>query len=56
MKEAIGSKSQIIAKDKGISALCALVSINEAVQIGYRPQNSIVILQKFMHEEKNRKS
>lgn len=51
MKAAIKSKSQIIIEDKGISPICGLININEAIKIGYAPQSSIIILRQFMREQ-----
>lgn len=54
MKEAIGSKSRIIRADVlGGKAKCALINIDAAVELGYNPSDSRVVLHKFMTELSN---
>lgn len=50
MKDAICSKSKISAKDTGTPPQCALISIDEAVKMGYSPSGSMEILRRFMAE------
>lgn len=50
MKETIYSKSKIHIRETGEMAKCALVSIDAAIQLGYRPCDSRETLRKFMLE------
>ena len=52
MKYSVDSKSKIIVAPYTMTARCTLVSIAEAVQMGYRPKSSVDTLKKFMLEHK----
>mgnify|MGYP002511945039 CR=1 FL=1 len=54
LKSAVGSNSKIAAKSSGTVPDCTLVSIADAVRMGYRPKPSAQILKAFMEEQKSK--